>query len=82
MGEARRNKAKRSVFSCKTFLKTTEAVTNEKEVNTEIVCSHEQEDVSDQIIDNIVQTPYVAPDLMNSNNLHIEIDGNGKMDMA
>ena len=46
------------------------------------VCSHEQEDVSDQIIDNIVQTPYVAPDLMNSNNLHIEIDGNGKMDMA
>ena len=29
----------------KTFLKTTEAVTNEKEVNTEIVCSHEQEDV-------------------------------------
>ena len=75
-------KAKRSVFSCKTFLKTTEAVTNEKEVNTEIVCSHEQEDVSDQIIDNIVQTPYVAPDLMNSNNLHIEIDGNGKMDMA
>ena len=30
---------------------------------TKLICAHEQEDMSDQIIDNIGASPYIAPKL-------------------
>jgi hypothetical protein len=80
-------KSKRSVFACKNVVDldkgendNAKGGANGNYIKTgQLVCSHEHEDLSDQIIDDIVRAPYVAPDLMNSDAFHIEVDGDGNM---
>ena len=66
----RNSKAKRSIFFCKPSYdvnfgdtKIEEAIGTNGVNVAKPICAHEQEDQSDQIIDNIGSSPYIAPKL-------------------